>query len=565
MKLDEKAIEKLIEQVLSEDLPSIKDIELKSQVYDKAKEQVGWEWNPAEVWPKVQSKDITSAGKAYQQKLDAFLKALDLIEIKDSILGRTGNTSARGLLDQLQKGGLAVGEPDKVDEQDLKLRFTGKGAKASLPTGKYNNAIANVVRLEYLASIADNNDNVFKYLVGVYNINPQKHLDIMTTIKGTKWRKFIKNEKDTSIERPAIDQKPTDAQATITEPSFQTQRAERATPSMSEFAIFNNFRGADLNATIRRLTDFSLAVLGPEKVNEEVEQESPSPVDKAQKLLTDVMVMDYLITFAKEIDHGAGAYFFEAFLAFLAGGQAGGKAKGAAGGMGESDFVKKDGKKGSAKYLAKGTDVEQAAKSFLRDDPVEYIVAYKVDSSGKAVSDPDKLYALNISNFFVEKLEEFDENGQANFKISNFKKKEIKTLKVSRNESISMKKYVLQTGIGTLYLAKLDDEDLKPYRENIVAYADTLEDVSQRAFEAFEALSKQLNVAREKSKIYATGLKDKRKQKQTGTDALDAMTAAKDGQEKLINIFENPSPAVTQESKLSDLDKLILEVLKENT
>jgi predicted transcriptional regulator len=277
------------------------------------------------------------------------------------------------------------------------------------------------------------------------------------------------------------------------------------------------------------------------------------------------MVMDYLITFAKEIDHGAGAYFFEAFLAFLAGGQAGGKAKGAAGGMGESDFVKKDGKKGSAKYLAKGTDVEQAAKSFLRDDPVEYIVAYKVDSSGKAVSDPDKLYALNISNFFVEKLEEFDENGQANFKISNFEKKEIETLKVSRNQSISMKKYVAQTGIGTLYLAKLDDEDLKPYRENIVAYADTLEDVSQRAFEAFEALSKQLNVAREKSKIYATGLKDKRKQKQTGTDALDAMTAAKDGQEKLINIFENPSPAVTQESKLSDLDKLILEVLKENT
>jgi hypothetical protein len=128
-----------------------------------------------------------------------------------------------------------------------------------------------------------------------------------------------------------------------------------------------------------------------------------------------------------------------------------------------------------------------------------------------------------------------------------------------------MKKYVPQTGIGTLYLAKLDDEDLKPYRENIVAYADTLEDVSKRAFEAFETLSKQLNVAREKSKIYATGLKDKQKQKQTGTDALDAMTAAKDGQEKLINIFENPSPAVTQESKLSDLDKLILEVLKENT
>ena len=59
--------------------------------------------------------------------------------------------------------------------------------------------------------------------------------------------------------------------------------------------------------------------------------------------------------------------------------------------------------------------------------------------------------------------------------------------------------------------------------------------------------------------------KDKDKQKQTGTDALDAMTAAKDGQEKLINIFENPSPAVTQESKLSVLDKLILEVLKENT
>ena len=91
-----------------------------------------------------------------------------------------------------------------------------------------------------------------------------------------------------------------------------------------------------------------------------------------------------------------------------------------------------------------------------------------------------------------------------------------------------MKKYVAGNDIGTLYLAKLDDEDLKPYRKNIVEYADTLEDVSKRAFEAFETLSKHLNVAREKSKIYATGLKDKNKQKQPGTDALKAMTAAKD-------------------------------------
>ena len=557
MKLDKKAIDRLIEQVLSEDLPNITDINLKSQEFKKEK-TVGWKWDSADEWPKAEFRTVTSPAKAYQQKLDAFLKALGLSDIRDSILARTGNTKAQSLLIQLEKGGLAVGEPDKIDEKDLKLKFTGAGATESLPTGKKYNAIANAVRLEYLASIADNNVKVHQYLIDVYRINPAKHLDIMTTIKGKKWKEFIKKEKDTSIQRDPVKQQPTDTQATITEPSFQTQRAERATPSMSEFAIFNNFRAANLTDTIKRLTDFSLAVLGPSELNEEVEEDPPSAINKAQKLLTDVMVMDYLITFAKEVDHGAGAYFFEAFLAFLAGGQAGGKAKGAAGGMGESDFVKGDGKKGSAKYLAKGTKVDQAAKSFSMNDSVEYIVAYKVDSSGEKVSDPDKLYALNISNFFVEKLEEFDASGQANFKISKPDGTEIETLKINRNEKIVMTNYVPNTVIGTLYLAKLDENDLTPYRENVVKYADTLEDVSKRAFVAFETLSKQLSVAREKSKIYATG-----GNKNEGTAAITAMDAAKDGQESLISIFENTTSAETNESKLQSLDQLIAETIRD--
>lgn len=558
MKLDENEIDKLIEEVLSEvatpSIPNVDQVKLEPQK-KASKKTPAYKWDSKEEWPKVSKRtgQKNATGQDYKIKLNALFNALN-IKNGHSIL-KLSKMTAKEFLNLLATKGLAQSPPDKIDKNDLKLSFTG----GLLPVSG-ENYFVNLVRIEYLAYLAnEGNDNVFKYIQDVYNINPEKHLGILRQgYRANTGRvgKFLDDGLKKRLDRSKVDQKPTDAQATVTEPSFSTQRAERAAPSLSEFELFDNFRGVDLKSTIKRLSDFSLAVLGPNKVTEAADEAKTNAVDKAKELLTNVMVMDYLITFTKEIDHGAGAYFFEAFLAFLSGGQAGGKAKGAAGGMGESDFIKGDGSKGSAKYLQTGGSITQVAKSFFKNDPVEYVVAYKVDPSGAATSDPDKLYALNIHVFTVEKISEPDEKGMVLFNIGGTDKKVLQT------EKLDLKPLITDTTkVGTLYLAKLDKDDLKPYRENINKYADTLEEVSKQAFKKFETLSKQLNIAREKSKIYATGGK-----KTDGTAALTAMDAAKTGQDELINIFENPeSIQSTNESKLSDLDKLILEVLKENT
>jgi len=552
MKLDEKAIDKLIEEVLSEvNMPSITDVTLSPQAA-ATKEKPAYKWNSTDEWPKVtKRKDKKNVGATdYKIKLQALFDALS-IENGASIL-KLSKKPAKVFLQTLADNGLAKDPPNKIDEKDLQLSLSD----GKLPAGGVNYFV-NLVRMEYLSHLANNDDeSVFEYIKSIYKIDPEKHLGILRQgykANTGKVGKFLDDELAKRLDRSRVTQQPTDNQATITEPSFSTQRAERAAPSLSEFEIFNNFRGADLRSTIKRLTDFSLAVLGPNNLNENEEGNQLGPVDKAKELLTNVLVMDYLITFSKEIDHGAGAYFFEAFLAFLSGGQAGGKAKGAAGGMGESDFIKGDGSKGSAKYLQTGSDISQAAKSFFKNDPVEYVIAYKVDSSGVKTSDPDKLYALNIHTFTVEKTTEPDEKGIVTFNVGGTNQKVLQT------GIINLKPLVTDTTkVGTLYLAKLDKNDLAPYRENVVKYANTLEETSKRAFVAFETLSKQLNVAREKSKIYATG-----GDKNEGTAAITAMDAAKDGQESLISIFENTTSAETNESKLQSLDQLIAETMRD--
>jgi hypothetical protein len=552
MKLDEKAIDKMIAEVLSEvAMPSITDVTLSPQE-KSTKKKPAYIWSSTDEWPKVTKRTgKTNVGAAdYKIKLQALFDALS-IKNGASIL-KLSKMPAGAFLQTLAKNGLAKNPPNKIDERDLQLSFTDGG---KLPAGGVNYFV-NLVRMEYLSYLAINDDSVFEYIKNIYKIDPEKHLGILRQgyrANTGKVGKFLDDELTKRLDRSQVVQQPTDNQATVTEPSFSTQRAERAAPSLSEFEIFNNFRGADLSSTIKRLTDFSLAVLGPNKVNENEEGNQLGPVDKAKELLTNVLVMDYLITFSKEIDHGAGAYFFEAFLAFLSGGQAGGKAKGAAGGMGESDFIKGDGSKGSAKYLQTGSNIDQAAKSFFKNDPVEYVVAHKVDSSGAKTSDPDKLYALNIHTFTVEKITEPDEKGIVTFDVGGTEQKVLQTGKLVLKPLVTD-----TTKVGTLYLAKLDSEDIKPYRQSITDYANTLDDISKQAFVQFETLSKQLNIAKEKSKIYATGGR-----KDDGAAAITAMGAAKTGQDSLINIFENPTPEQTNESKLTSLDQLIAETLRD--
>ena len=372
MKLDEKEIDKLIEQVLSEvALPKIPTSNLEPDE----------EWNSPKEWPKIKKdSDYTT----HIEKLNDLAKALGiegqlLFKLGLSLLPSGKAKTASSVLRYLSDNGLAQPDASKLDSEDLLLRTAIDRSKApnSLPNsgGAYK---VNRIRLEFLFNLANNgNKKVQKYLEAFLTAPDTNNLGIMsmavnaskgwgaTTIKDIEQGIIAKRGKPQGFKggdeklKKFDDEEAFAQQATVSEPTMRSQRAERNLPSPSEYAVFNNFRGDNITKTIERLSNFSKTFF---QVKEN-KQPTVQDIDKVKELLTNTMVMDYLVSFTKEIDSGSGAYFFEGFLAYLAGGQAGGKESGATGGMGEADFIKGNGTKGSAKYLRKGGKVDQSTKS----------------------------------------------------------------------------------------------------------------------------------------------------------------------------------------------------------
>ena len=566
MKLDENEIDKLIEQVLSEvALPKIPTSNLEPDE----------EWNSPKEWPKIKKdSDYTS----HKEKLNDLAKALGIdgqlfFKLGLSLLPSGKAQTASAVLRYLSDNGLAQPAASKLDSKDLLLRTAIDKSKApnSLPSsgGAYK---INRIRLEFLFNLANGgNTKVQKYLEAFLTAPDTNNLGIMSmavnaskgwgakTIKDIEQGIIAKRGKPQGfkgdgeeLEKKFDDEETFAQQATVSEPTMRSQRAERNLPSPSEYAVFNNFRGSNITDTIKRLSNFSKTFF---QVSEN-KQPTVQDIDKVKELLTNTMVMDYLVSFTKEIDSGSGAYFFEGFLAYLAGGQAGGKESGATGGMGEADFIKGDGTKGSAKYLRKGGKVDQSTKSFVTGDPVEYVVGYKTDSRGASVTDPDKILKVAIHVVTVTKESGPDSEQMVTFNVGG---KEVKAPITGRLDIT--KEIGNDNKVGDLILAKMDKKDVVSYRKQIDEFSTTvLKDIEKEVFGYFKDLQKALVDARERSKVYAaTG------EREQGEEAVKAINSAKENQEKIQNVFDNPAPATTSESKMSDLDKLILEVLKENT
>ena len=202
----------------------------------------------------------------------------------------------------------------------------------------------------------------------------------------------------------------------ITSPNIQTALGDKAAMTQEQKNYFDRFfqmnnTGNELSSRLQALTNFSTIIAGAEEKEYQINalkgrytnEGSLDTMKLSQNFIVNIGVLDMFNNFAKNIDFGAGAYFFETFLAYLAGGQAGGKTSGVAGGMGEADFLKADGTKGSAKYMQKGAETKQSWKNFVEGFPVEYIMAYKSDESGAETSDVEKLYKIDLYKVLVEK------------------------------------------------------------------------------------------------------------------------------------------------------------------
>jgi hypothetical protein len=183
------------------------------------------------------------------------------------------------------------------------------------------------------------------------------------------------------------------APQTITDPSMASAGSSEGKYRGELLKIFENFLEGDGRKWVeglKKISDFSKQVAGESDAEEYTG-------DKPTDFFTDLMVLEYVNKFVREMEGGGGAYLFEAFLGLLAQGYVGGKEMGIAGGPGEADFVyqwKDDNGKlktglGSAKYY-KSDSASQSAQSFAKGESVGYCYAMKIakkgDASGKDIT-----------------------------------------------------------------------------------------------------------------------------------------------------------------------------------
>lgn len=356
----------------------------------------------------------------------------------------------------------------------------------------------------------------------------------------------------------------------FSQPSMYTQKAASGKFGGAILQSFNMlFGGAStLKERVEMLNKASAAAMG-------VDNKSIQSVVGAdlRKQLNLAICLDYINAFAKNMDHGAGAYFFEAFVALITSGKVEGKAMG-----GEDQIMVTTGGKelsGSTKYLGSKKS-EQATSTFPKSTPVSYVVAYKKDHTGSGttggISDPDKIVAMDLYVFTVTLTDDTDENGVS--AQGNGKAKLIAKDASGRYTQIELN-VADEVPTATLYLAK---EKGGTFKESLENQINTNDKQMQNSFKLMRQYFQETYKANTLAKKYLSADKPK-DAKDAGTKSLKAMTDADGfltqmfnqlkvgvtGQKDVQTFDTTKTDRTLEESKFADLDKLILEVLKENT
>ena len=294
----------------------------------------------------------------------------------------------------------------------------------------------------------------------------------------------------------------TGAGSTITDPTMITGLSDSGQALPAQFNMFQKFfeyNGApasgtggsspeDLKKRLEALTKFSADL--KDKVL--TEDDDSSEIKTPEHFLTNLLMLEYFNRFAIEMDHGSGAYVFETFLAYLAGGKSAGKTKGATGGMGVVDFYFGDGSLGSAKYLQKGTTVSNKADNFTEGVPVRYIVANKTDASGERTSDIEELYEIKIYSFDVELVQR---SPKVLFKYYNSKGE------TQGEPGVTEFKSHMGDPVGSMFFPRTPNKTLEMGYQKMAA---DLGDQIKSSFAAFEKVFDNLKLAKEKITNFST-------------------------------------------------------------
>lgn len=448
------------------------------------------------------------------------------------------------------KAALSVAPLDKITIKDLRLNVTN----GLLPKSKANMKV-NDTRIPFLYYFADQGEKEAQDELNSHANTDEKAIANYGQFQKNKpksggWSETWLNTLNQKLQQKTpASVKDTGKRRGISDPTMITAPAERGEMLPVQFEIFNNVFGGIgdggkdvLETRIKKLTEMTNWIMS-EPPSSAPTAAGSSLFRDSKDLLTSVMVLEYFDTFMKDIDHGAGAYYFESFLAYLAGGVSGGKEKGTAGGMGESDFIMKDGSKGSAKYLQTGGSVSQNYNSFIKGQPVTYVVAYKEDASGGKTSDVEALAKVAVSVFTVERLEYglSEAKTKARFKINGQEQDVDVSVSEGGSRTVYFTDYVTPNIVGSFMLIKTTAEQKQGLFDRVDNAIEQLGGNFKQIFDDFKGLMKLIICAKDNSKMYASsGNLEKH-----GNKALECLQDAEAGQEKFIQLMSQ-SPAQPQ-------------------
>jgi hypothetical protein len=239
-------------------------------------------------------------------------------------------------------------------------------------------------------------------------------------------------------------------------------------PPEIQTSMATMFAGVNtLTGRMKTLTDFSndfLSILRGDNPSDKIKSLG------LQKMISSVMVMDYLNSIIEDVDSGAGAYMFESFCAAIAGGKVEGKRTTDEGKMAAVDFTLSSGASGSSKFYSGIGGIEQAVNGFDDGDPVYYIVAIKNKSSSDEVLNID-LYTYTV---VVDRS-----SGKNNITIMTPNRVEIHPKPQAKpGGMIKLNKksyYKNETLLGTFQILRTSKEDLNSFRDAIKDIADRVE------------------------------------------------------------------------------------------
>ena len=351
----------------------------------------------------------------------------------------------------------------------------------------------------------------------------------------------------------------------ISRPEMATVGAEKAQFSKDAIYAFDGLfksKAADtIEKRIAAINELSKAMVegGGSNTIDKIFNSGQSG-DNKRNFLNGIVCMDYIAKFAKEIDHGAGAYFFEAFSALISGGGVKGKDNKA----GDFTLAAKVGERsGSSKYLA-GHKSSQAVGGFKLNTPVLYFAAHKKAKGGGGISAPDEIVAIDIYTFEVN-FTNIDRNTAANNQAT-----------VSNNVAFSFglkgrkaQIYFDTSGAtpeGTIYLATRKDQS---FRDALEDQVDKSNQQIKDSYELMKTYFAQTRKADVQVKSYM-GSGDVTE----GTQALRAITAADEQMVEMFNLLRQGTTSTAgvtgsrgarelKENKMEQLDLMIENMVKQ--